>query len=191
MTEFKTQDLLVKVSCFNQNTGRHRILLLSCWYILLGRPQEASSETNVATPFGKNYGIQFIEARREFRVCRKINSTLKSDRGSWRRQFHEWNHSGLYFLLFSEWMHARRKGSTLSWDRMVCLCHDKFFVFVDEVWRRAVMIHNNATWNNDVVLAITLRMTSCFLYLDPSFGTEVNFFFVWAPTWQFLICNWK
>ena len=84
MTEFKTQDLLVKVFCFNQNPGhfRHRILLPSCWYILLGRPQEASSETNVATPFGKNYGIQFIEARRKFRVRRKINSTLKSGKGS-------------------------------------------------------------------------------------------------------------
>jgi len=70
-------------------------LLLTCRHILLGRSEEAPSEANGATRSGENYGIQFIEARREVRVWTRVTTTLCNGRGSWRTKFHEWKHSGL------------------------------------------------------------------------------------------------
>jgi hypothetical protein len=67
------------------------------------------SEANVAIRTLKNYGIQFVEARSAW----GLTTTLYRSRGSWRTQFYEWNHCGLNFLLFCEWMDVLRKKALL------------------------------------------------------------------------------
>ena len=61
---------------------RYPTLLLTCRHILLGRPEDAPSEANGATRSGENYGIQFIEARRDVRVWTRVTSTLWNAKGS-------------------------------------------------------------------------------------------------------------